>query len=257
MAKELLEEITERFLVCSVCLEEYDEPKTLPCSHCFCRKCLENVLDSAKEGRRRTRLSCPSCRQEARLQGRGVQDLEDSHFLRKLKKVVSTRTAMLGDADRACCGLCQCKEATATAYCKGCEQNLCKDCSHTHRVISDAASEHELLQVSDPTDQNSKATDATSPPSRSEDQRKIHLFMCGPCELLVCLHCVVTSHRGHAYVELREAIQRERRLAPRRDGYPGYALRRNASSGESSNLDIKLEEMHSVIHLTSMRRDIV
>ncbi|XP_019633345.1 PREDICTED: E3 ubiquitin-protein ligase TRIM56-like [Branchiostoma belcheri] len=256
MAKELLEEITERFLVCSVCLEEYDEPKTLPCSHCFCRKCLENVLDSAKEGRKRTRLCCPSCRQEARLYGRGVQELEDSQFLRKLQKVVSSRTAMLGDAARACCGLCQCKEAAATAFCKGCEHYLCEDCSHTHRVISDAASEHELLQVSG---QECPPAEGTSTPTRStEEQRQIHLFLCAPCELLVCLHCVVTSHRGHAYVELREAIQRERRLASRRDYYPGYPLRRHTSSGgESSNLDIKLEEMHSVIHLTSMRRDIV
>lgn len=40
---------------CSVCLENFVEPVTLPCGHSFCRGCLSSVL--ARE------RACPQCRQ--------------------------------------------------------------------------------------------------------------------------------------------------------------------------------------------------
>lgn len=46
-------------LECAVCLEEYKEPKVLPCLHSYCKKCLEGLL--TKQGAE-WRLNCPSCR---------------------------------------------------------------------------------------------------------------------------------------------------------------------------------------------------
>ncbi|XP_053326849.1 nuclear factor 7, ovary-like [Spea bombifrons] len=48
-------------LSCSVCLNIYTDPVTLPCGHNFCRVCLENVLDSQE---RSGVFSCPECRAE-------------------------------------------------------------------------------------------------------------------------------------------------------------------------------------------------
>ena len=31
-------------LTCSVCLDQYTNPKTLPCLHSFCLKCIEALL---------------------------------------------------------------------------------------------------------------------------------------------------------------------------------------------------------------------
>lgn len=76
-------------LECAVCLEQYKEPKVLPCLHSFCKKCLEGLLprdhdhgllllpmqtkEKRTRGRRRKRgvplrsevvreINCPSCR---------------------------------------------------------------------------------------------------------------------------------------------------------------------------------------------------
>lgn len=67
-------------LECAVCLEQYKEPKVLPCLHSFCKKCLEGLLpkqttekgSQARRGRRRRgvpprsqvvrEIKCPSCR---------------------------------------------------------------------------------------------------------------------------------------------------------------------------------------------------
>lgn len=44
-------------LECSVCLERLDtSSKVLPCQHTFCRKCLQDIIDTNKE------LRCPECR---------------------------------------------------------------------------------------------------------------------------------------------------------------------------------------------------
>ncbi|XP_077866138.1 E3 ubiquitin-protein ligase TRIM71-like [Saccoglossus kowalevskii] len=38
--KSLLDEVTEDFLSCSICLEIYKNPKVLPCLHTYCQQCL-------------------------------------------------------------------------------------------------------------------------------------------------------------------------------------------------------------------------
>jgi len=44
-------------LECSICLERLDtSSKVLPCQHTFCKKCLQEIVDSHKE------LRCPECR---------------------------------------------------------------------------------------------------------------------------------------------------------------------------------------------------
>lgn len=44
-------------LECSVCLERLDtSSKVLPCQHTFCKKCLEEIVQTHKE------LRCPECR---------------------------------------------------------------------------------------------------------------------------------------------------------------------------------------------------
>ena len=45
-------------LECSICLETFEDPRTLPCLHSFCKNCLENFV----EGKRNDELNCPVCR---------------------------------------------------------------------------------------------------------------------------------------------------------------------------------------------------
>lgn len=46
-------------LECTICSEQYKEPKVLPCLHSFCKTCLEGLLP--REGLS-WRVDCPSCR---------------------------------------------------------------------------------------------------------------------------------------------------------------------------------------------------
>ena len=60
MAKaSTLTENLEKELECAVCLEQFKDPKVLPCLHSFCKICLEGLV-----GRKGNagKLNCPTCR---------------------------------------------------------------------------------------------------------------------------------------------------------------------------------------------------
>ena len=60
MAKaSTLAENLEKELECAVCLEQFKDPKVLPCLHSFCKICLEGLV--CRE-RKTWKLNCPSCR---------------------------------------------------------------------------------------------------------------------------------------------------------------------------------------------------
>ena len=59
MAKaSTLAENLEKELECAVCLEQFKDPKVLPCLHSFCKICLEGLV--CREGNA-WKLNCPSC----------------------------------------------------------------------------------------------------------------------------------------------------------------------------------------------------
>ena len=51
-----------KHLECAVCLEQYTEPKVLPCLHSFCKRCLQGLL--TQEGAV-FKINCPTCRSSA------------------------------------------------------------------------------------------------------------------------------------------------------------------------------------------------
>ncbi|XP_055957740.1 E3 ubiquitin-protein ligase rnf8-like [Patella vulgata] len=61
-------QLRDRYLTCSICYEVFTEPKTLPCLHSFCEKCLSDYIfsfdQSLMEDARQLRdkyLTCSIC----------------------------------------------------------------------------------------------------------------------------------------------------------------------------------------------------
>ncbi|XP_043927411.1 E3 ubiquitin-protein ligase TRIM13 isoform X2 [Protopterus annectens] len=58
-------ELLEEDLTCPICCCLFEDPRVLPCSHSFCRKCLENILEGNTRGMLwRPPFKCPTCRKE-------------------------------------------------------------------------------------------------------------------------------------------------------------------------------------------------
>eukprot|EP00062_Callorhinchus_milii_P000662 gi/632934868/ref/XP_007886743.1/ PREDICTED: tripartite motif-containing protein 59 [Callorhinchus milii] len=69
----------EEDLTCSVCYSIFEDPRVLPCSHTFCRTCLENIIQGSGNFSvwrpLRFPLKCPTCRSIVELPPTGIISL--------------------------------------------------------------------------------------------------------------------------------------------------------------------------------------
>ncbi|XP_055973529.1 tripartite motif-containing protein 2-like [Sorex fumeus] len=76
-------QIDKQFLICSIYLERYKNPKVLPCLHTFCERCLQNYIPAHS-----LTLSCPVCCQTSILPEKGMAALQNNFFITNLMDVL-------------------------------------------------------------------------------------------------------------------------------------------------------------------------
>ena len=135
---ELLESLIHNILQCSICCDEFKTPKTLPCLHSFCQKCLEMLAKTSRK-----RLHCPICRTVATIK---INALPTNFYLIRLQELLSAELLRSPSDDdveylqsKRPCVCSQCWEA-ANLYCYECSQYNCTQCQPTeqhssHRVF--------------------------------------------------------------------------------------------------------------------------
>ncbi|XP_037534143.1 tripartite motif-containing protein 59 [Nematolebias whitei] len=78
----------EEDLTCSVCYSLFSDPRVLPCSHTFCRTCLDNLLQASTNYSiwrpLRLPIKCPNCRTVVELPPTGVDTLPTNVSLRAI-----------------------------------------------------------------------------------------------------------------------------------------------------------------------------
>ncbi|XP_049450500.1 tripartite motif-containing 13 isoform X1 [Epinephelus fuscoguttatus] len=70
----------EEELTCPICCGLFDDPRVLLCSHSFCKKCLEGLLEGSRGPAYRTPFKCPTCRKES--PHNGANSLQINYSLR-------------------------------------------------------------------------------------------------------------------------------------------------------------------------------
>ena len=53
----------EQDLTCSLCLDFYMNPKSLPCLHTYCKRCIADYIQSRKKGQS---FPCPLCKKKTK-----------------------------------------------------------------------------------------------------------------------------------------------------------------------------------------------
>ena len=124
-------------LTCSVCLECYKDPRTLPCHHSFCRVCLDNVKapisDEEFEEAGQPTIMCPVCRNSIILPPGGVKELPAAFLLNNLLEIQKATTSV--NAQLPSQGICDIHERVLEFYCNDCDVLLCSVCSiKVHRA---------------------------------------------------------------------------------------------------------------------------
>lgn len=81
-------DILEEDLTCSVCYSLFSDPRVLPCSHTFCKSCLDSLLQTSTNYSiwrpLRMPLKCPNCRSVVELPPSGVDALPTNVSLRAI-----------------------------------------------------------------------------------------------------------------------------------------------------------------------------
>ncbi|XP_053420048.1 E3 ubiquitin-protein ligase TRIM13 isoform X2 [Nycticebus coucang] len=75
-------ELLEEDLTCPICCSLFDDPRVLPCSHNFCKKCLEGIFEGNVRNSlwRPSAFKCPTCRKET--SATGVNSLQVNYSLK-------------------------------------------------------------------------------------------------------------------------------------------------------------------------------
>ena len=69
-------------LNCAVCLERFVDPRTLPCHHSFCLRCLGSV--QREEDQECVLIRCPTCRKPTHLPEGGTEQLPTAFLINNL-----------------------------------------------------------------------------------------------------------------------------------------------------------------------------
>jgi len=70
----------DEILICRQCMGQYDDPRTLPCGHTFCKKCLQQLCEQQSDNK----LQCPECRVECQIPANSADGFPKNFMLQDL-----------------------------------------------------------------------------------------------------------------------------------------------------------------------------
>ncbi|XP_060081055.1 tripartite motif-containing protein 3-like [Ylistrum balloti] len=174
MAQRVVTGVENDYLMCSICLCRYTDPRLLPCGHTFCRQCLSDHIQQTVCGRDSRQFMCPIDRSPVPRPNQSRQPREwaslfpEDSFLASLLHAVHLHEEVRGAGD--------------------------------HYVFP---SRRQL---------NRPAPTGSSGLTCVEHADRLLEFFCLGCNVLVCAHCAVRNHRSQRCdcIAVDEAIERLR-----------------------------------------------
>jgi len=189
---------------CSICLEVFDNPKSLPCIHGFCLKCLERYFKDNVPG---NKLPCPLCRKRFKIPSDGLEGLQHHFFIQHL---VDARNAASRATGEVTCQSCleesedngnEGDVPPATMYCIDCSESLCEKCSRPHRRLRLKGGAHRLRPLGAELEQELIQHRGSSCEKHKDEQVKLY---CYDCKENICVLCFAVKHRNHSNGEIPE-----------------------------------------------------
>ncbi|XP_075259677.1 uncharacterized protein LOC142351504 isoform X2 [Convolutriloba macropyga] len=136
------------FATCSICLDEYREPRILPCGHSYCTNCLKTFIAGGN-------FHCPECRGD--IPNRPIDVFPVNYGL------VSAISASKEVADDKVLFRNNCPTHTLPEefFCRGqkCSLSICKECwtkSHSHHIVVPVELEELQSKIENPFAKNTK-----------------------------------------------------------------------------------------------------
>ena len=114
---------------CPLCLETVKNPKTLPCPHSFCLKCLDELASFARR-QLQGRIKCPVCQTSFQIPDTDTfANLPSSFHLNRLVDVLALED---GTVQTRKCNTCE-ENNQAKSYYFVCQSFMCASCFQYHQ----------------------------------------------------------------------------------------------------------------------------
>lgn len=187
--------IAEENLQCSICLEVFTRPVTIPCGHNFCHDCIANHWETCD-----TLLKCPLCKENypvkpmLRVNSVLAEMATDvkARSQERLHQLVQPEQAREG---RVLCDLCTGEKCTAVQSCLVCVGSYCPTHVERHKTIP-ALKKHKLIPA------------VANPESRLCKSHDEHLeLFCTDCKIFMCKCCKENDNKAHKVVKLEEEAE--------------------------------------------------
>ena len=188
---------------CPLCLETVNNPKTLPCIHSFCLKCLDKHANFARR-QLQTAIKCPVCQTSFAIpEGDSFKNLPASFHLNRLVDVLALKD---GTTQAQKCGSCD-ENNAASSYCFVCLLFLCTSCFEAHQRVKTSRGHRnvvlEKLQAQDVEELIHRPVMC----SQQYHENQPLEFYCEECKVPICIKCSVVSHNRHTITDTQKAAQ--------------------------------------------------
>ena len=197
----------QNLLVCDVCQKTINQPKVLPCSHSFCKACLEKVTtqDEQNVDNERKNLGCPTCSSTVTLKANeDVAGLPENEFITMLL------TAVGPNRKQQACSNPLCKNESPITLCMECEMILCHECYMLHEIWPPMRC-HTVLSISEIVSRDEQQEIGAETLSCTRHKDAIPKFSCETCTELICMKCVASVHTkpDHTCVGIHEIFKKQ------------------------------------------------
>lgn len=190
-------QVPDDLISCPICLNDCEDPKTLPCHHGFCLKCLERYYAAKQPGQIGL---CAVCRKDFRIPVGGVRVLPHHFYIQKLLDIKNINKH--SDPDIPPCKVCMAdsvdkvreRVARAKWFCQNCSELLCEDCCKAHKYMR---TPHVLKVLTHELNQKLRQRVCGKHPEEFND------IYCWECDKNVCRSCVQEEHKRHSTLNMR------------------------------------------------------
>lgn len=178
---------------CPICQKTFKDPRSLPCLHSFCFRCVGDHYRNISSG---DNAECPVCRRVFKLPRDGFEGLRRDIFI---KRLTYGQEAPNKWTDRIPCERCSddydesaSDIRSVTARCSVCGQNLCEKCVKAHSIIHNEG--HAFISLGN----EATGSNFQSVGTICSLHAGYHLeAFCIDCNSTVCTKCWIGEHSKH------------------------------------------------------------
>ncbi|XP_030280698.1 zinc finger protein RFP-like [Sparus aurata] len=226
--------LTEDQFLCSICLDVFTDPVTIPCGHNFCKTCI------TQHWAKNVKCQCPNCNEvfytRPKLQVNTFISEMAAQFRQSAQQKASSSSSeqQVSKPGEVPCDVCTGTKLKALKSCLVCLVSYCETHLEPHLTMS-GLKRHQLI---DPVE-NLEDRMCT------KHDKLLELF-CKTDQMCVCMLCTYSDHQGHSVVPLKEEYEGKKAELGKRDAEIQQMIQKRR---------LKIEEMKRSVELSKKDAD--